>query len=793
MASRSFSFDYQDQVPPAQYHVYQDDRQDYNPYDPVDYPTAASPISALSNGSSDPYRRFELSSPSPPHQTYPVGTYPVSNSYGVGNVGQPQSRAVYLDEREDYGPYRQHPQAGLPAATGSTSSSTPIPVPSHPALPLPTDSSGTPVPRQPSYAVSGASRDQDGRYWERESDYLGSQGTGTTATPGMDNLGETAAGGGIAGIALGVAASNERLSGVQASRSIDNHGHAGPPGQAPASGPGRILPAERSYEMDPINTYSPTPPSFSSGLRQQPSHSSSTLPLGAAGMPPGQAATVRQGSDLTVGSYPSQDRSYVNASQFGDSPYNRYSATWDPRAESAGAADFNPNDIEDDGDDGLAMHEGQRKSVLSFKRQSSSAMLSGGAKAAAGGAAAGGLMGSFGRLVGRSGDPAGGAGGSVGGQYGPVPAAGGYGHDGPGRAAEKSEWLNRQHKGNSKLKWIVGIIVGILLVGAIVGGVIGGVLGARRNKSSSASADRSGTTTSSRKGELTKDSAEIKALMNDGNLHRVFPGMDYMPVNAQYPECLSNPPSQNAVTKDMAVLSQLTRDVRLYGTDCNQTELVLHALDALELNDMKVWLGVWVDKNATTNARQLAHMYAVLDAYDHARFKGVIVGNEILYRGDITAQQLVELLTEVKTNFTARGIDLPVATSDLGDKWTVDLARAVDVVMSNVHPIFSGETVERAAGWTWSFWQERNVRLTKDLPNKPRHIIAEVGWPSEGGRKDASVAGIEEMNVFMDSFVCASLTNGTDYFWSAVSHLSLSFSPRRIILESQTSLNLTGT
>ena len=56
-----------------------------------------------------------------------------------------------------------------------------------------------------------------------------------------------------------------------------------------------------------------------------------------------------------------------------------------------------------------------------------------------------------------------------------------------------------------------------------------------------------------------------------------------------------------------------------------------------------------------------------------------------------------------------------------------------------------------------------------------KNVISEVGWPSEGGndcgeaptcaKGEGAVAGIEEMNTFMESFVCQSLVNGTDYFW----------------------------
>jgi len=224
----------------------------------------------------------------------------------------------------------------------------------------------------------------------------------------------------------------------------------------------------------------------------------------------------------------------------------------------------------------------------------------------------------------------------------------------------------------------------------------------------------------------------------------------------------------------MAVLSQLTNAVRLYGTDCNTTEMVLHAIDVLDLTDMKIWLGVWLENNSTTNDRQLNAMYDLIDKNGASPFAGVIIGNEVLFRKDLTGTELGTILSDVKSNFTSNNISLPVATSDLGDDWTSTLVADVDIVMSNIHPFFGGVPAGEAAAWTWSFWQNNDVVLTEGTTKK--NVISETGWPSAGGNDcgsdvtcsnstAGSVAGIEEMNTFLSTFVCQALANGTDYFW----------------------------
>jgi exo-beta-1,3-glucanase (GH17 family) len=329
----------------------------------------------------------------------------------------------------------------------------------------------------------------------------------------------------------------------------------------------------------------------------------------------------------------------------------------------------------------------------------------------------------------------------------------------------------------------------VVIVVAIVAGIVGGVLG---KKSSGSGSESSGSgpvpgstnnadTDLAQNGDLNINSAEIKGLMNNKDLHKVFPAIDYTPWGTQSPLCLTYPPSQNNVTRDMAVLSQLTNQVRLYGTDCNQTEMVLHSIDRLKLSDMKIWLGVWIDSNQTTSDRQMKQMYQILeDVSDHSIFKGVIIGNEALYRaGEDKAQsqqELITLLQNARQEFTTRGYDLKIGTSDLGDNWNSALVQVVDFVMSNIHPFFAGVSAEVAAGWTWDFWQSHDVALTAGQPNI-QQIISETGWPSDGGKdcggatgdctagQPGAVASVDNMNTFMNDWVCQALDNGTDYFW----------------------------
>ncbi|CAD6501901.1 BgTH12-02146 [Blumeria graminis f. sp. triticale] len=458
----------------------------------------------------------------------------------------------------------------------------------------------------------------------------------------------------------------------------------------------------------------------------------------------------------TPGNITPQSRSTVSRSPYGfnrdpfvDVSY-RYSRNIEP-----GLEDFDPNSIEDDGDDGLDYRQRHRSSMLSLGNSDRNSLptTSSGGKA--------GKNPTTGQTSNTQPE-------ATGKSYFNV-RSGDQSHPNSERQGEKSEWLSKQSNGRSKLRMLVFVIVGFLTFGAIAGGVVGGILG-KRNSEKSSPTGQSASTDQLTNGDLNKDSAEIKALANNPQLHKVFPALDYTPFHTRYPDCMHDPPSQNNITRDMAILSQLTNTVRLYGTDCNQTEMVIHSIERLGLSQqVKIWMGVWLDKNVTTNTRQLSQMYDIFNQYGPVLFKGVIVGNEVLFRQDMTTSELGEILSDVKANLTAKDITLPVASSDLGDDWTAELASKTDILMANIHPFFAGVSADAAASWTWDFWQEHNVALEPKIKN----IISETGWPSSGGIScggassctSGSVASVDALNTFMNDWVCQALKNGTEYFW----------------------------
>lgn len=262
---------------------------------------------------------------------------------------------------------------------------------------------------------------------------------------------------------------------------------------------------------------------------------------------------------------------------------------------------------------------------------------------------------------------------------------------------------------------------------------------------------------------ITKADPEVERLLNDPNLHMVFYGVDYSPLNVQYPSCGV---TQRDVSLDMAILSQITDKVRLYGTDCRQAEFVLNAFIDLELN-MTLSLGVWVDRSVEGSTRQLEEMQKLVRRYPSKYIDSILVGNEVLFRGDLSESELISYIVKTQDFLKQNNFDIPVGTSDIGSKWSPRLASIVDVLAANIHPFFGGVPVNISTSWTYQFLYEQtltDIDTWDSIPSKI--VISEVGWPSGGGRIWGSVAGIQEQQQFLNDWVCSKeATEKVGWYW----------------------------
>ena len=195
---------------------------------------------------------------------------------------------------------------------------------------------------------------------------------------------------------------------------------------------------------------------------------------------------------------------------------------------------------------------------------------------------------------------------------------------------------------------------------------------------------------------------------------------------------------EQQIRERLAVVRPHTRWVRSFScTDGHeQTPRIAHELG------LKTLVGAWLGTDRAINAREVAGVIAVAQA-GHADI--VAVGNEVLLREDMSEDELIGYLREVKAALPG----VPVGYVDayfLFEKHPRVTAEC-DVVMTNCYPFWEGCPREQAL----AYMQTMLARTRAAAPGK-RVLISETGWPDQGSAFHGAVPGTEAaMQYFVDT------------------------------------------
>jgi glucan 1,3-beta-glucosidase len=192
-----------------------------------------------------------------------------------------------------------------------------------------------------------------------------------------------------------------------------------------------------------------------------------------------------------------------------------------------------------------------------------------------------------------------------------------------------------------------------------------------------------------------------------------------------------NPATHAAVARieeDLSKLARLTDCVRTYATDngLDQVPAIAQRLG------IKVLQGLWLGRDRQKNRIQIDTAIALAKRYPDA-IGAIVVGNEVLLRGELAAADIAAALREVKA---ATG--LPITYADVWEFWlrNRELAAAVDFITIHILPYW--EDFPIAADRAAAHVDEIRSRVTAAFPGK-EILIGEVGWPSAGRMREGAL------------------------------------------------------
>ncbi len=173
---------------------------------------------------------------------------------------------------------------------------------------------------------------------------------------------------------------------------------------------------------------------------------------------------------------------------------------------------------------------------------------------------------------------------------------------------------------------------------------------------------------------------------------------------------------------------------------------------------LKTLVGIWLDDNLEQNELEITNAIAVAKA-GHADILGV--GNEVLLRGDLTEDQLIDYIERVK----AAVPDIDVGYVDAYFEF-VDhprIADACDVILANCYPFWEGCPAEHSL-----LYMKEMYRRAESAANGKKVIVSETGWPNIGTSVKGAVPSPENaIRYFINTFKWAEEDNVEIFYFSS--------------------------
>jgi exo-beta-1,3-glucanase (GH17 family) len=182
------------------------------------------------------------------------------------------------------------------------------------------------------------------------------------------------------------------------------------------------------------------------------------------------------------------------------------------------------------------------------------------------------------------------------------------------------------------------------------------------------------------------------------------------------------------IAQDLAQLAKITDCVRTYSIENGLDQVPALAAKV----GLKVIQGIWLSSNRIKNLSQISIAVGLAKEYPGV-ITALVVGNEVLLRGEMTTSDLAANIRAVKAQVT-----IPVTYADVWEYWlrNREVYDAVDFVTIHILPYWEDMPVR--AKFAASHVDSIRKRMAVAFPGK-EILIGETGWPSAGRMREGAL------------------------------------------------------
>ena len=182
------------------------------------------------------------------------------------------------------------------------------------------------------------------------------------------------------------------------------------------------------------------------------------------------------------------------------------------------------------------------------------------------------------------------------------------------------------------------------------------------------------------------------------------------------------------IAQDLAQLARISDCVRTYSIENGLDQVPGLAAKV----GLKVIQGIWLGSDRIKNLEQISTVIGLTKQYPDV-ISAVVVGNEVLLRGEMTASDLAAIIRSVKSQVT-----VPVTYADVWEYWlrNREIYEAVDFVTIHILPYWEDFPIR--AKYAAAHVDAIRKRVAVAFPGK-EILIGETGWPSEGRMREGAL------------------------------------------------------
>jgi exo-beta-1,3-glucanase (GH17 family) len=182
------------------------------------------------------------------------------------------------------------------------------------------------------------------------------------------------------------------------------------------------------------------------------------------------------------------------------------------------------------------------------------------------------------------------------------------------------------------------------------------------------------------------------------------------------------------IEQDLAQLAKISDCVRTYSIENGLDQVPGLAAKA----GLKVIQGIWLGSNRLKNLVQISTVVGLTKEYPGV-ITSVVVGNEVLLRGEMTTADLAATIRSVKSQ-----VAVPVTYADVWEYWlrNREVYEAVDFVTIHILPYWEDFPIR--AKYAAAHVDAIRKRMAVAFPGK-EILVGETGWPSQGRMREAAL------------------------------------------------------